>query len=115
MLRGVDPAQTEKALGRIIHRLQERGIDVLLVGMLATPSLGPEYVKSFNAIYPRLAEQRGVSLYPFLLEGVAQRPKLNLPDGIHPNREGVEVVAKAMGPSVERFVAQIKARKAVKQ
>jgi acyl-CoA thioesterase I len=112
MLRGVDPAQTEKALEQIIRRLKERGIDVLLAGMFATPSLGPDYVKTFNAIYADLARRHGVQLYPFLLEGVAQQPKLNLPDGIHPNREGVEVVARAMEPVVARFVAQIAARQA---
>jgi acyl-CoA thioesterase I len=112
MLRGVDPAQTEKALEQIIRRLKERGIDVLLAGMFATPSLGPDYVKAFNAIYADLARRHGVQLYPFLLEGVAQQPKLNLPDGIHPNREGVEVVARAMEPVVARFVAQIAARQA---
>ena len=112
MLRGVDPAQTEKSLEQIIRRLKERRIDVLLAGMFATPSLGQEYVKIFNAIYPALAQRHGVQLYPFLLEGVAQQPKLNLPDGIHPNREGVEVVAKGMEPVLARFVAQIAARQA---
>jgi len=28
-----------------------------------------------------------------LLEGVAARPELNLPDGIHPNAEGHRIVA----------------------
>jgi acyl-CoA thioesterase-1 len=107
MLRGIDPAQTEKALGQIIQRLQDRRIDVLLVGMLATPSLGREYVDRFNAIFPTLAARHGVSLYPFLLEGVAQNPKLNLVDGIHPNREGVEVIASSMQPMVAKFVDKI--------
>lgn len=108
MLRGLDPAQTEKALDDIINRLMSRRIKVLLVGMLATPSLGPEFVKRFNSIYGRLAERHGVLLYPFILEGVMQNAKLNLPDGMHPNREGVEVIAKAMQPAVERLIDQIR-------
>ena len=111
MLRGIDPAQTEKALSQIIQRLKDRRINVLLVGMLATPSLGREYVERFNAIFPALAARYGVSLYPFLLEGVAQNPKLNLADGIHPNREGVEVIAGSMQPTVAKFVEQIAARR----
>jgi acyl-CoA thioesterase I len=110
MLRGIDPAQTEKALGHIIQRLQDRRIDVLLVGMLATPSLGREYVDRFNAIFPTLAARHGVSLYPFLLEGVAQNPRLNLADGIHPNREGVEVIASSMQPMAAKFVEKIAAK-----
>lgn len=109
MLRGIDPAHTERALDEIIKRLQKRRIGVLLVGMLATPSLGPEYVARFNAIYPKLAERHGLPLYPFLLDGVAQNPKLNLPDGLHPNREGVEVIASAMQPAVAKFIAAIAA------
>ncbi len=108
MLRGLDPAQTEKALDDIINRLMSRRIKVLLVGMMATPSLGPEFVKRFNSIYGRLAERHGVLLYPFILDGVMQNVKLNLPDGMHPNREGVEVIAKAMQPAVERLIDQIR-------
>lgn len=111
MLRAIDPVQTEKALDQIILGLKARGIDVLLVGMLATPSLGPEFVAKFNAIYPTLAKRRQIPLYPFLLEGVAQNPKLNLPDGLHPNREGVEAIAKAMEDAVARFVMQIAAKR----
>ena len=33
---------------------------------------------------------------PFLLEGVAARPELNLPDGIHPNPAGQEIVAEGV-------------------
>lgn len=112
MLRGLDPGLTEKALDETIRRLRARNVAVLLVGMLATPSLGPEYVKRFNAIYPRLAERHGVALYPFMLEGIAQNPKLNLQDGIHPNREGVEVIAKGMLPLITQFVEQIAGAKA---
>ena len=33
-------------------------------------------------------------LIPFLLEGVAADPKLNLEDGIHPNADGHKIVAE---------------------
>lgn len=107
MLRGVDPERTQKALDEIIQRLKAKRIDVLLVGMLAAPSLGRDYVERFNSIYLTLAKRYDVVLYPFLLEGVAQNRQLNLADGIHPNREGVEVIAKALEPTVTRFVEQI--------
>jgi len=107
MLRGIDPARTQRALDGIIRQLKAKRIDVLLVGMVATPSLGRDYVEKFNKIYPTLAERYNVPLYPFLLEGVAQNRQLNLADGIHPNRAGVEVIAKALEPAVARFVEQI--------
>ena len=37
-------------------------------------------------------------LVPFLLEGVAGRPRLNLEDGIHPNAEGQKIVAANVLP-----------------
>jgi acyl-CoA thioesterase-1 len=107
MLRGVDPERTQAALDEIITRLKAKNVQVLLAGMLATPSLGAEYGARFNAIYPRLAEKHDVLLYPFFLDGVAQVPKLNLADGIHPNREGVQTIVKRILPDVERLIARV--------
>ncbi len=107
MLRGLDPARTRAALDATITRLQERDIAVLLAGMMAGRNLGPDYAKEFDAIYPELAEQHGIMLYPFLLEGVAGEASLNLDDGIHPNPEGVAVMVEKMLPVVESFIEQI--------
>ena len=84
MLRGLDPAVTQKALDDILRRLGERRIPVLLAGMRAAPNLGADFGKRFDAIYPELAAKHGVLLYPFLLDGVAADAKLNQRDGIHP-------------------------------
>ena len=106
-LRGVDPKIPREALTEIIKRLQARGIKVLLCGMLAPPNYGKEYVDRFNAIYPDLAKEFGVPLYPFFLDGVAGENKLNLPDGMHPTAEGVDVIVSKILPTVETFVAAI--------
>jgi len=111
MLRGQDPARTEASLSEIVERLKRKGVDVLLAGMFAAPSLGEDYGKRFNRIYRDLAEKHGVLLYPFLLEGVAQQPKLNFQDGIHPNAAGVEVMARGLLPTVEDFLARVSARR----
>lgn len=107
MLRGTDPAQTRDALAKIIERLQTRGIKVMLMGMLASPSLGREYSGSFNAIFPDLAKTYGVPLYPFFLEGIAGDRALNLEDGMHPNKAGVERIVKGVLPSVKAFLATV--------
>ncbi|MEY3040736.1 MAG: hypothetical protein RJA74_295, partial [Pseudomonadota bacterium] len=39
-------------------------------------------------------------LMPFLLEGVALNPKLNIDDGKHPNPEGVKIMAKNIAPYI---------------
>ncbi len=104
MLRGIAPQLTENNLDAILSRLDERGIRVLLVGMLAAPNLGPEYAEAFNGIYPRLAEKYGVPLYPFFLDGVAADLKLLQSDGIHPTAAGVDIMVGRMLPLVEKVI-----------
>src|SRR5690606_25044656 len=72
MLRGIDPAATERNIQTIIDRIREHDPDapIVLAGMLALPNLGPAYAQQFEAIYPRLAERNGLPFIPFLLEGV---------------------------------------------
>ena len=74
----------------------EAGAEILLAGMLIPPNYGPEYTQQFADIYPKLAEELDVALIPFLLEGVAADPTLNLADGIHPNAEGQKIVAQTV-------------------
>lgn len=101
MLRGVSPEITAKNLEEMIVRLKERQIEVLVVGMLAAPNLGPDFAGAFNSIYPRLAEEHDLMLYPFLLEGVAAQPNLLLDDGMHPNADGVDRMVEGVVPLVE--------------
>lgn len=107
-LRGVDPKVTKAALEKILDRLAERKIPVLLAGMQAPRNMGPDYVKAFDAIYPALAAQHEVVFYPFFLDGVATDPMLNQGDGMHPNAKGVDAIVQRMLPSVEQLIARAK-------
>lgn len=109
-LRGLDPVSAEKALDVMLSRLKERRIPVLLAGMYAPRNLGPEYVTAFDAIYPRLAEKYGTVFYPFFLEGMMGVPALDLGDGLHPNAEGVNVIARGILPKVEELITRIRQR-----
>lgn len=109
MLRGIEPAETEANLEAIILALKARNIEVLLAGMLAQRNLGPEYAEAFDGIYPKLAEKHDVALYPFFLDGVATVRDLNLPDGIHPNEKGVEVIVGKILPHVVRLIGSSEA------
>lgn len=109
-LRGLDPAETRRALEAIITRLKARGIPVLLAGMRAPPNMGPEFQARFDAIFPDLARAHDLVFYPFFLDGVAGERRLNLPDGIHPTAEGIGVIVARMLPTVERFLDSLPAR-----
>ena len=106
-LRGIPPEESEKNLDQIITRLKERGIAVLLVGMMAPPNMGADYAARFNPIYRKLSEKHGVKLYAFFLDGVALDAGLKLDDGMHPNAKGVDVMVQKMEADVTNFVGTI--------
>ncbi len=105
-LRGLDPAQAEAALDRILETLKSRNLPVLIAGMKAPPNMGPDYQAKFDVIFPQLAERHGALLYPFFLEGVAAVPALNQADGLHPNPQGVDMIVEKIMPSVEALLAK---------
>lgn len=103
-LRGLAIDSMEANLRAMIERFQERGVRVVLAGMKLPRNYGPEYVRAFEAVYPRLALELDVPLIPFLLENVAMRRDLNHDDGIHPNAKGNQIIARQVADAFEGFV-----------
>jgi acyl-CoA thioesterase I len=106
MLRGMKPGATKTTLAAILDKARAAHLPVLLAGMRAAPNLGGEYAAQFSPIYSALAKEYDVSLYPFFLDGVAGDPKLDQPDGLHPNAQGVEIIVQKILPSVETLLKQ---------
>ncbi|MCY4034288.1 MAG: arylesterase [Hyphomicrobiales bacterium] len=105
-LQGLPPQQAKENLAVMIEEIRSRGLPLLLAGMRAPPNLGRTYVEAFDSIYPALSEEYGIALYPFFLEGVALVPSLNLPDGLHPNPNGVETIVRRILPYVEKLLLE---------
>lgn len=105
-LRGLPLEQAESNLREIVRRSQVAGARVLLLGMQIPPNYGPEYAEGFKEMYPRVAEDLGVPLLPFLLEGVGGVAELNQADGIHPTAEGQEKVAETVTPYLADLLKQ---------
>ena len=103
-LRFIDPAEMRRNLERIITALSSDRIPLLLVGMQSSLNWGPRYKQRYDQVFPELAAQYQLALYPFLLEGVALDPDLNLPDGLHPNPAGVARIVEQMAPVVAEFI-----------
>jgi acyl-CoA thioesterase-1 len=103
-LRGIDPRETEANLSSIIDRLQARHVGVLLSGMYAPPNLGEDYGRAFRAVFDRLGTRPGVVYDPFFLAGVAGDQRLNQPDHIHPDAEGVKIIVARLLPLVDRLL-----------
>lgn len=111
-LRAIDPKLTNDNLAFMVKRISDAGIPVLLAGMMAPPNLGRDYSDRFNKIYPTIAKDTGVLLYPFFLDGVAAIPELNQGDRIHPTAKGVSIIVERILPSTEKLVAQAEASRA---
>ena len=103
-LRGLDPAAVRANLEKMIGKIQASGARLLLAGMQAPSNFGEDYRQAFNRIYPELAEEHGIALVPFVLDGVALDPQLNQPDGLHPNERGVAVIVEHIAPYVARLI-----------
>ncbi len=97
-LRGLPLEQTRLNLQGIINKARAKNpkIKIVIAGMMVPPNMGPEYSEKFQQLFKDLAQKNQAVLIPFLLEGVAGHPHLNLPDGIHPNAAGHRIVAQTV-------------------
>ena len=108
MLRGIDPKVPDANLDKMLAAFKAKHIPVLLAGMHTPPSMGRDYSDRFDAIYPELARKYDVALYPFFLDGIIGDAALHLPDGIHPNAAGVDVVVEKILPAVDELLKGVK-------
>jgi acyl-CoA thioesterase-1 len=99
LMQSVPPDRVRAGLDAILTRLLARPTRVLLCGMRAPPWIGA-YARAFDAVFPAAARAHGVPFYPFLLDGVALNPLFNLPDRIHPNARGIEIIARRLAPPI---------------
>lgn len=95
-LRGIPLTETRQNLQAIIDAVNKKlpEATIILAGMELPPNMGPEYTTEFRTIFSELAEKNELAFIPFILKDVGGIPELNLEDGIHPNVEGHQIVAK---------------------
>ncbi|MBR6674522.1 MAG: arylesterase [Alphaproteobacteria bacterium] len=111
-LRSQPIHDTERNLKRMIERLQQAGIPVMLIGMQVPPFQNPSYARAFNNMYEELARKNGLLLYPFFMKDVLKFNPLQmnfdktylLSDGAHPNAEGVKIMVRNILPTVIEFL-----------
>jgi acyl-CoA thioesterase-1 len=106
-LRGLPLDAAEAGLRAIVSEARAAGARVLLVGMRLPRAADPDYARRFADLYPRVASDLRVPLVPFLLEGVAGRPELHFPDGIHPIAGAQPRLAENVRPHLELVLAEV--------
>ena len=106
-LRGIPLSETRQNLQAMIDTVRSRNAktEIILAGMQIPPNLGQDYTEEFRKIFVDLAAENELSLIPFLLEGVAGIPELNLADGIHPTPEGHHIVADNVWEVLEPLIS----------
>src|SRR5437773_11458708 len=94
--RGVPVGQIQNNLQQIIDRVKARNpnVRVVIAAMQLPNYAADDYVSAFGKMFGDLASRNNAALVPYLLQGVAGDPSLNLPDGIHPNAAGQEILAE---------------------
>lgn len=111
-LRGITLNLTKQNLQAMIDKARSYNpkIRIVLAGMEVPPNMGDVYTAEFRKMYPELSKKNNVTLIPFLLEGVGDRPELNQRDGIHPTAEGhvivTETVWKILKPVLQSMLKE---------
>ena len=105
LLRGIAPEVARANIEGILQAAEEKGVEVLLVGMQAPGNYGPDYKAEFDDLYPDLAAQYDTLFLDSFFAGLPSRDPGALaeyvqPDGIHPNAEGVALIVEGFGPKV---------------
>jgi len=107
--RGLSVDEIESNLQQIIDKVKARNpsVRVVIAGMQLPNYAGDDYVSAFGKMFAELAAKNRAALVPYLLEGVAGDPALNLPDGIHPNPAGQKILAENVWRVLEPVAREV--------
>jgi acyl-CoA thioesterase-1 len=100
-LRGQPVAAARANLEEMIRLARAARAEPVLVGLMIPPNYGIDYAREFRELYPQLARKSRVPLVPFLLDGVADRRELFLPDQLHPSAEAQPIILANVWPTLE--------------
>lgn len=110
--RGVPVDQIQSNLQQIIDKAKARnpGVRLVIAGMQLPNHTGDNYVSAFGRMFSELAEKNNAALVPYLLQGVAGDPSLNVSDGIHPNAAGQKILAETVWRVLEPIARDVSDR-----
>jgi acyl-CoA thioesterase-1 len=108
VIRGIPPTSTSKNLQAIIDKVKAKypQVKIALMGMEVSAFVPAPFSIQFREIFHRLAATNQIAFVPFLLEGVAGKQHLNLPDRLHPSAEGYRIIADKVWPVIEKLLIE---------
>ena len=116
MLRGLPPKHSKSNLTKIIQKLKDRNLPILLVGIKSIGNYGSDYKAKFDNIYSDLAEEFDLLLYPDLLSPILNKEDVNLADyyqsdKLHPNTDGVSLIVDSISHVFIEFIKLVESGK----
>jgi acyl-CoA thioesterase I len=107
--RGLSVDQIQYNLQQIIDKVKARNpnVRVVIAGIQLPNHAADDYVSAFGKMFADLAAKNEAVLVPYLLQGVAGDPSLNLPDGIHPNAAGQAILAENVWRVLEPVAREV--------
>jgi acyl-CoA thioesterase-1 len=82
-------------------------VRVVIAGMQLPNHATDDYVSAFGKMFPDLAAKNDAALVPYLLQGVAGDPSLNISDGIHPNAAGQKILAETVWEVLQPIAREV--------
>ena len=111
-LRGVNPDSTYGNLVELVGEVRkgQPGARYFWCKWRLLPISGVITPRDSTVSTSGLPTKTGITLLPFLLDGVAGNPRLNQGDGIHPNPAGSKIVAENMWRGLEQELRDLSSR-----
>lgn len=103
-LRGYPIADIRRNLEKLTSIAQTSGARVVIAGMQIPPNYGSRYTQAFHQLFADVAQARGATLIPFLLDGVATEERLMQQDGIHPTAEAQPRLLDNVWPAIAALI-----------
>lgn len=100
-LRGLPLADTRRNLEAMLADIRRAGATPILIGVQIPPNYGPQYAQEFRDLFGNVARATKTPLVPFLMEGMADKRELFLPDGLHPSAQAQPILLNNVWPVVE--------------
>ena len=108
MLRGIPPKFSKENLSKMILKIKDKNLPILLIGITSIENFGPEYKNEFDLMFSELSRKFNISLYPNLMAPVIENENdlsnYLQEDMLHPNEKGVEIIVKAILPTFIDFI-----------
>ena len=105
-LRGYPVAKIRQNLDALVKKAQKRGINVLINQIQIPPNYGRKYTSKFTQVFPSIAAENNVSLLPFFMLPLVEKPEMLLADKIHPSKQAQPLIAAWIKPKLLAELAQ---------